>query len=258
MQHKDIIDQNKQAWDFIADDWFGSTALPTVGVHMANAEVLGLFGDVSEKKVLDIGCGSGHSLKYMADCGAAELWGLDLSEKQIDNASVFLKASGYSPTLFCAPMELNPGLPVAYFDVVYSIYALGWTVDLDATLALIASYLKPNGVFVFSWDHPLMKCVALQADQLVFEGSYHEEDMFSFTKGQQPVSVINRKMSTYINTLAKYGLFVEQLFEEVDAFKLDRPEEFSSAYYAHAKAIKFPLSFVIKARKLAVQNADKY
>ncbi|MBE5864403.1 MAG: class I SAM-dependent methyltransferase [Lachnospiraceae bacterium] len=31
-------------------------------------------------------CGSGYSLKYLADKGAGELWGLDLSQKQLDNA----------------------------------------------------------------------------------------------------------------------------------------------------------------------------
>jgi len=34
---------------------------------------LKLFGDVSGKKMLDIGCGSGHSLKYHGDNNADEL-----------------------------------------------------------------------------------------------------------------------------------------------------------------------------------------
>lgn len=40
------------------------------------------------KKMLGICCGSGHSLKYHADRNAAELWGVDLSHKQIENAQV--------------------------------------------------------------------------------------------------------------------------------------------------------------------------
>ena len=52
---------------------------------------LRLFGDVSGKKLLEICCGSGHSLKYHADRKAAELWGVDISDKQIENADAYLK-----------------------------------------------------------------------------------------------------------------------------------------------------------------------
>ncbi len=38
------------------------------------------------ERAFEICCGSGHSLKYLADKGAGELWGRDLSQKQLDNA----------------------------------------------------------------------------------------------------------------------------------------------------------------------------
>ena len=43
---------------------------------------------------------------------------------------------------------------------------------------------------------------------------------------------------------------VEQIVEETDKDTLEREYEFSSRYYAPCKAKKFPLSFIIKARKL--------
>ena len=46
-------------------------------------------------------------------------------------------------------------IPKEYFDIVYSIYALGWTSNLRKTLELIYSYLKPGGSFIFSWEHPV-------------------------------------------------------------------------------------------------------
>lgn len=154
-----ILMQNKSSWDTIADDWFGTTALPTYGCLMPNEEELNLFGEVRGKRILDIGCGSGHSLKYIGDKGADELWGLDISTRQIENATKFLKECGYSANLHNSPMELNQGLPNNYFDVVYSIYAIGWTMDIQKTFNLIASYLKKDGIFIFSWDHPIMHCI---------------------------------------------------------------------------------------------------
>ena len=57
----------------------------------ANEEELQLFGDLNNKKVLDIGYGSGHSLRYMADNGVSELWGVDISESQKAAAEETLK-----------------------------------------------------------------------------------------------------------------------------------------------------------------------
>ena len=189
-----ILTQNKNSWDAIADDWFGKTSLPVYGCLIPTETELNLFGDVTGKKVLDIGCGSGHSLKYHGDNGAEELWGLDISNKQIENATNYLNECGYSANFFRAPMETNPGLPNNYFDIAYSIYAIGWTTDLQATFNLIASYLKKDGIFIFSWDHPFMHCVDIQNNQLVFEGSYFETELFTFQKGGYPVSLYNRKL----------------------------------------------------------------
>ena len=81
-----IIANNKQYWDEHADLWFGTTALPKYGVKFVTEDDLKFFADVAGKKVLELCCGSGHSLKYLAEKRAFELWGLDLSEKQLDNA----------------------------------------------------------------------------------------------------------------------------------------------------------------------------
>lgn len=250
MKNNDILTQNKTSWDNIADSWFGTTALPAYGCLIPTEDELHLFGDVAGKKILDIGCGSGHSLKWYGDRGASELWGLDISTRQLENASRYLNENKCYPKLFNAPMEQDSGLPKNYFDIVYSIYAIGWTTDMQATFDLISSYLKKEGIFIFSWDHPFMHCVELQEDKLVFEGCYFDEGMFTFEKGGNPVSLYNRKMSTYINALAKSGFAVEQIIEETDKETLERDCEFSSAYYAPCKAKKFPLSFIIKARKL--------
>lgn len=46
-------------------------------------------------------------------------------------------------------MEENPGIPENYFDIVYSIYAFGWTIDLEKSILLVSRYLKKRGIFVF-------------------------------------------------------------------------------------------------------------
>ena len=85
----DIITQNKESWDAIADSFFGVTALPVYGCLIPTEDELGLFPVLNNKKVLAVGCGSGYSLKWCGDQGAAELWGLDLSTRQIKKAKHF-------------------------------------------------------------------------------------------------------------------------------------------------------------------------
>jgi SAM-dependent methyltransferase len=264
--NENILTQNKSSWNAIADSWFGVTALPTYGCLCPTEDELHLFPDLIGKKVLDIGCGSGHSLKWCRDNGATELWGLDISERQLENAQKYLTENGYESKLFCSPMEENPGLPTGYFDVVYSIYAIGWTVDLQKTFDLISVYLKPGGVFIFSWDHPFMHCVEVQDDKLIFSGSYFEREPFTFMRtgsgkgagrspaayeeGGNPLTLYNRRMSDYINALALAGFSVEQIVEETEKETMERDCGFSSKYYAPCKAKRFPLSLIVKARKI--------
>ncbi len=142
MEHEAIIAANKDYWNGHADLWFGTTALPQYGVKFVTEEDLHFFREVAGKRVLEICCGSGHSLKYLAERGAGELWGVDLSQKQLENARAYLAQNKITAKLICSPMEAELEVPKGYFDYVYSIYGIGWTTDLEGTFQKIASYLK--------------------------------------------------------------------------------------------------------------------
>lgn len=250
MKDNRILTQNKAGWDTIADEWFGSTALPTYGPTSPNEETLNMFDDIDDKRVLEIGCGSGHSLLYTAKRGAKELWGLDLSSKQINNARKFLSENNISAKLFVSPMEENPGIPEDYFDIVYSIYAFGWTTDLKKSIELIHKYLRKSGVFIFSWDNPLMQCMEAQDSKYVIYRSYLDETIIDLTKGNQLMTIKNWKLSSYINELASAGFKIDKLVEETDKDIFSQEQDFSSKYYSKHKAKLINTSFVMKAIKL--------
>lgn len=252
----EIQKTNKKYWNTNADLWFGTTALPNYGVKFATEDELNLFGDVEGKKMLEICCGSGHSLKYHADRKAAELWGVDTSHKQIENADKYLKENGYEAKFICSPMEEELALPKDYFDFVYSIYGIGWTTDLEGTFKKIASYLKKDGIFIFSWHHTLNYCVTLAneedqdrklKDRLVFSKSYFDEEYFKLMVDGSEMILCNRKISTYINALSKAGFTIEQMVEETDKETLKSIDDNS---HKTQKAKMLPISFCFKARKL--------
>lgn len=255
MENKTIITTNKKYWNEHADLWFGTTALPQYGVKFVTEEDLHFFRDVSGKRVLEICCGSGHSLKYLADRGAKELWGVDISQKQLENAREYLAQNGVTAKLYCSPMEIPLEAPKGYFDYVYSIYGIGWTTDLDTTFQNIASYLKKDGIFIFSWHHTLNYCVAWDCDtrrevledqKLVLHKSYFDESYFRMPVHDSEIILCNRKISTYVNALAKAGFVLEQMVEQNDEAVL-RSEESDEK---NRKARMVPLSVCFKARKL--------
>lgn len=251
-----IIEKNKRYWNDYADLWFGTTALPKYGVRFVTEEELHFFSDVEGKKVLELCCGSGHSLKYLADKGAGELWGLDLSQKQLDNAKQMLKGSGCNPRFICAPMEADSDIPEDYFDYVFSIYGIGWTTDLAGTFKKVASYLKKDGIFIFSWGHPLHYCVAKSYEtgedevidgKLVFSRSYFDESYLKMPVHDTDVTFANRKISTYVNALYDTGFIIERMVEQTDEKSLADTEDDSPKA---KKAKMVPLSMCFKCRKL--------
>jgi SAM-dependent methyltransferase len=246
MENKHIHEVNKTYWNTNADDWFGATALPEYGVQFVTENELHLFGDVTGKTMLEIGCGSGHSLKYHADRNAGELWGLDISQKQLENAKRFLAENNYFPKLICAAMEDECGIPKNYFDIVYSIYAIGWATDLKNVLQRIASYLKKDGIFIFSWKHPLHGCVIVNEGQLIFNKSYFDEEWHTQIVDGIEMMLPSRKISTYINAMTGAGFIIENMVEHTNENTLQMTGEIDDR---SRKAQKLPLSFVFKARK---------
>ena len=201
-------------------------------------------------------CGSGHSLKYHADRGAAELWGVDLSREQLKNARQYLEENGCAAHLICSPMEADLDIPYDYFDYVYSIYGIGWTTDLDGTFQKIASCLKKDGIFIFSWNHPMNYCVAWSCDErcividdgtLAMTRSYFDESYFTMPANNGKVVLCNHKMSTYVNALAKAGFAVEQIVEQTDKTTMSAERALTDK---QTKAKMLPLSVIFKARKL--------
>ncbi len=243
----DSLEMNRKGWDRIASKDWGGTHLPEWGVLMSNEEKLHLLDDITGKKVLELACGDGQSLVYCGKKYAKELWGIDISEQQIMKARRRLQTEGIEGKLFLSPMEVNPGIPEHYFDLVYSVYGIGWTQDLDKTISLVAKYLRTNGTFIFSWDNPILPCIEHSNNQYVLEHSYVDEITIQAKKRDEMVVRTNWKLATYINSLAKNGFKVECLVEDS---KKEEDALYTEKYYSAHKAQYLHHSFVIKARKL--------
>ncbi len=241
---------NEASWNKIAAGSKGRTALPSYGPLCPDENELQLLGDLRGKSVIEIGCGDGKSLAYLHAQGATELHGLDLSKEQIRNATELALETEFPASLYCSPMEQDPGIPHDCFDLAISLYALGWSVDLDATLAHIVNYLRPGGILVFSWEHPVFSCLKLKAGRLEMERSYSEVGASeSLSWDGDAIVMHKRKISTFINSVASCGLVLDKIIEG----DMREPTEFSGDYprrwYSQDRAKLMPTTLIVKAHK---------
>jgi SAM-dependent methyltransferase len=251
---EEILSINQKGWNRVAPLFYGGTALPIYGPLAETEDELDLIPDLSDKRALELGCGSGHSLAYLWEYKhAREVWGLDLSEEQIRFTRELLDKKGIPSKLFLSPMDENPGIPENFFDLILSIYAVGWTPDLSGTLALVHSYLQPGGLLIFSGEHPGYRSLRYhpELEKYVFETSYLDEGPTLHTSWRDVEIVINhRKLSTYLNAITKSGLILDQIIESEPNLTQAREQDFDPGkWYSIPRAQLIPTTFIVKAYK---------
>ena len=242
---------NCAGWNHVAPKFHGGTALPEYGPLAPTEDALGLLDARSDLRALELGCGSGHSLRYLAERGARELWGIDLSPVQIAFAEETLRPFTSLVRLIESPMEVDSGVPSGHFDLVFSIYGLGWTTDLPATMALVARYLRPGGYFVLSGEHPMYSCLEWNGTQYTIAESY-------FTEGPRehgswkgvPIVIQRRTLATFVGQIIQAGLQIEALVETpLNPAAVKEAHADPGRWYSVARASMMPTTLIVKAGK---------
>lgn len=148
-------------------------------------------------------------------------------------------------------MEVDPGLPAGHFDLVFSIYGLGWTTDLPATMALVSRYLRPGGSFILSGEHPAYGCLEWNGAQYTVAESYHVEGAREHASWKGvPIVIQRRTLGTFVGAIAQAGLRIEALVESSPNERLATEAHVDPArWYSVARARMMPTTFILKARK---------
>jgi hypothetical protein len=148
-------------------------------------------------------------------------------------------------------MEANPGIPQNHFDLVLSIYGLGWTTDLPATLALISAYLRPGGCLLFSGEHPVYSCLNWDGARYVVSSSYFTEGPREHASWKGvPIVIQRRTLSAFVGQVIQAGLRVEALVETpFNSLAANESHADPARWYSVPRASVMPTTFIIKARK---------
>ncbi|MGM0932642.1 MAG: class I SAM-dependent methyltransferase [Bacteroidota bacterium] len=104
------------------------------------------FGDLSQKKVLDLGCYAGNSLSFYLAQNSKEYLGIDLSPKGINNLSRRLE------NILGARAEVMDFLSEDFkekdFDLIYAYGVLHHFKDVDELIIRLQEKLKPGGEII--------------------------------------------------------------------------------------------------------------
>ncbi|MFX0196605.1 MAG: class I SAM-dependent methyltransferase [Candidatus Hodarchaeota archaeon] len=117
--------------------------------HLFPKEMLfSLAGDLSDKKVLELGCGEGIEAVQLAYCGA-EVTGIDISDVSIKVAQERAAIQGFDIKFRNENFVESESLESEYYDIIWCNLILHHLVDaLDIVMQKIERALKPAGMFI--------------------------------------------------------------------------------------------------------------
>jgi len=206
---------------------------------------------VKNKKVLDLGCGSGIFTKMLKEWGS-NIIGLDLSKTMIDIAR------NENPEIkFYVGNAGNTPFVDLRFDIVSSSLVAHYFKNLNPLFREVRRILKNNGYFVFSIQHPIdgaVKKIKFRGSSEFLLTSYfnNNKNRYTFTKYVKRMEGV--KIMTYHHTfeaifyaLHKNGFLVEDLLEP-------KPKRHSKKInpVRYDITIKIPSFCIIKAKKFKI------
>lgn len=114
----------------------------TIDPRIQHVQVLlKFFGDLADKRVLDVGCGKGRFARILhREQSGAAIWGLDISGEMLKFVPAGIHRLAGSMT----------ALPLAdsTFDAVYAIESLEHAVEIERAVNEMCRVLKPGGKLV--------------------------------------------------------------------------------------------------------------
>ncbi|MCC3769737.1 bifunctional 2-polyprenyl-6-hydroxyphenol methylase/3-demethylubiquinol 3-O-methyltransferase UbiG [Streptomyces sp. UNOC14_S4] len=160
-----------------------------------------LLGDPTT--VLEIGCGTGRALAYLAERGVKAA-GVDLSPVMVGHTTDRWGPLGVR--FVCAEVLEHLTGTTETYDAIYSIFGAVWFTDPAKLFPLIAERLNPGGTLVFSQPPAIPGAYGPQG---MYKGGFAGKAMYTYRYSYTP-----RKWESL---LTRAG------FDEVEARVLDAP-----------------------------------
>ncbi|BBB14635.1 cyclopropane fatty acyl phospholipid synthase [Candidatus Rickettsiella viridis] len=169
--------------------------------------------------IVDLGCGYGWFCRYAKEQGAAQVLGIDISEKMIEKAKTMPYADSINYRI--SDME-QLALPQSTFNLVYSSLTLHYIENISELLKNIYDALVPDGHFVFSLEHPIYTApIQKNPDWIISTDGkkswpvnhYQQEGERIKNWLGKAVKKQHRTLGTYLNLLIQQGFTLSHVEE---------------------------------------------
>lgn len=213
-----------------------------------------MLPDLTNKKVLMLGCGTGEESIILKEHGASEIVGIDISE-----VSIKVAKETYSDLEFLiADMHKLP-FEDESFDFVYSSLVIHYSEYPEQVYKEVYRVLKNNGEMLFSVGHPLrwsvhemnienkeLRVIGYLNSQIENEvyGNYNtfSKHIHKFNNDETLAFYVGNP-STHFKLLRKVGFLVED-FTESKCIEKAREEDFN--YYFKYSEIPQFMAFLVR------------
>lgn len=223
-------------------DGVGGT-VAVYGADLPSESELRLLGTVDGKRVLDLGCGTGHNAVVFAQQGAKVI-GVDPSAERLAHARDRAEEAGCRVELHQAGLADLAFLRSDSVDAAISVMALATVDDLARVFRQVHRVLKPEAPLVCSFPHPAFAMLdPAGQDPLRIARPYDQSGPLTWELGQETVQDQTRTIGEIFTTLHRASFGVDQLLEPTAAGSGHRSAQF-------ADAMRFvPATVVFRARK---------
>jgi SAM-dependent methyltransferase len=148
----DHDDSSTRSWEAAADDWVAHADASDYQNFFLRPRMLALAGEVSGRRVLDLGCGEGAYSRALVGRGA-QVTGIDGSARLIEVARTRAAAARLTIDYQCANASAL-GLASDAFDLIVASMVMMNVEDYDGAIRESHRVLAPGGSLCMSITHP--------------------------------------------------------------------------------------------------------
>ncbi len=183
------------------------------GPDIATETELRLLGQVADKRVLELGCGSGTGSVALAGQGARPI-GLDFSTEHLTRARRLADKAGVRVEFHEGDLADLAFSRADTVDVVFSVYALSLVEDVNRVFRQVNRVLKNGCPLVFSVPHPAYDMFVDDAeDPLSVRRSYFDSARVDLGSDRPPFFGYHHTVADLFVGLTRANFRVDTILE---------------------------------------------
>lgn len=244
-QNAQVPTDNAAAWDRHAAAYQAGAGLATdvvqYGPDVVSEAELRLLGNVTGKRVLELGCGGAQCAIAMARQGAHVI-GVDFSAEQLVHARQLVEREKVRVELHLGDLADLAFIRADAIDLVFSAYAFSYVEDLDRVFRQVNRVLRTECPLVFSLPHPCYDMFDhASVTPLVARRSYFDRRPIDYELNGVAFSDYRHTVGDLFSALTRANFRVEAILEPEPALSGPRPAQDSLRFV--------PPTIIMRAKK---------